>query len=71
MGQLAFQLPRGADVRIDILDITGRTIQSGLLNGRLPGGEHITDLPGNILPGVYLIRLQVDNQVEVKKWVVH
>ena len=69
-GQLVFNLPKAAELRVDILDITGRNIQKGILQGLIQGGEHWVELPGNLAPGVYLIRLQVENQVEVQKWIV-
>ncbi len=70
MGQAAFAIHRRADVRMEVLDLLGRPVSVVLHQGRLDAGEHYFDLPQGLPPGAYLIRLQVDNQVEMQKWMV-
>ena len=69
MGQAAFATERGAEVRIDVLDLLGRPV-SVMHKGRMPAGEHFFNLPQALPPGAYMIRLQVDNQIEMQKWMV-
>ncbi len=70
MGQAVFAIERRAEVRMEVLDLLGRPVAAPLHNGRLDAGEHYIELPQNLPAGAYLIRLQVDNQVEMQKWMV-
>lgn len=70
LGQAAFAIERGGEVRLDVLDLLGRPVAGLLHNGRLGAGEHFFDLPQGLPAGAYLIRLQVDNQIEMQKWMV-
>lgn len=54
---IAFDLPRAANVKLEVYDITGRLVQE-LVNGELAAGHHAAQFDGAVLPsGMYLYRL--------------
>ncbi len=69
---ITFDLPRAADVRIDIFDITGRWVNT-LRDGFMSAGRRSiiwdgTDHSGNVVAsGVYLYRIKADSFVESRK----
>lgn len=68
-GQASFGIERGAQVQLTVYDMLGRLV-SEVQRGQMSAGEHIFDLPRNLPAGAYILRLQVDNRVEVQRWVV-
>ena len=70
--RIEFKLKRGADVKLDIYDITGKPVGC-LHDGYLGAGKYsfswkANDYSGNTLPsGVYLYRLQADEATLKRK----
>ncbi|MFZ5434319.1 MAG: matrixin family metalloprotease [Calditrichota bacterium] len=55
--QIAFDLPRAAEITLSVYDIQGRLVRE-LVRGNLTAGKHTVDFDGSNLPsGVYLYRL--------------
>lgn len=64
---ISFSLPRSSDVRIDIIDILGRTVDSREL-GNQSAGDHAIEYDGSSLSsGVYFYRLVTDYAQQSKK----
>lgn len=64
--ELGVSLSRPAQVRLDVVDVLGRTVAL-LLDGRLPAGDHTARFDGTALaPGLYLVRLSADGQTAVQ-----
>jgi N-acetylneuraminic acid mutarotase len=58
---LRFYLDRGGNVQIQVFDLQGRQVHTAF-QGLLPAGRHDQILrPPTLKPGVYLVRLLVDN----------
>ncbi len=72
---LAFALPAAADVRVDVLDASGRRVRGESLGVRA-AGEHAwtlaaTDGDGRALaPGLYFVRLAAGRDRHEARWVV-
>lgn len=68
--RVAFELPRAAHVRIDVLDVQGRQVGS-LVDADYPAGRHTIEgltKTGHPLPaGLYLVRMATPNHVFVKR----
>ncbi|MEO8067226.1 MAG: GEVED domain-containing protein [Flavobacteriales bacterium] len=64
---IRFGLKQAADVRIDILDATGRIVLSKR-PGRSSQGEYALDLPGIAARGTYLARLYVNDRAYVVRF---
>ena len=65
--RISFALPRVAEVRLDVFDITGRKV-STLVSGKLSAGEHSIFFDGSgLASGLYFCRLQADKDVQTKK----
>ncbi len=66
-----FALPRAADVRVRVLDISGREVRV-LASGNYAAGRHPILLPSNgedgLGSGVYFLRLEVAGQVLVQRF---
>jgi hypothetical protein len=55
--QIAFDLPRGADVTLTVFDLSGREV-SRLVSGWTTPGHHVVSFDGSALAtGVYVYRL--------------
>jgi hypothetical protein len=73
--QIAFDLPRGSCLRLDICDITGRRVAL-LHDGFLAAGEHTlwwdgTDDAGReVASGVYFYRLRTDSETVTRKMIL-
>lgn len=68
--QIRYQLPKAATVNIEILDLQGRSLQKAFV-GRQAAGQQQWIIPAhNFNAGTYLVKLQVDNLIEVKRMVV-
>ncbi|MEM6377713.1 MAG: alpha-amylase family glycosyl hydrolase [Bacteroidota bacterium] len=68
--QIRYQLPTASTVNIEVLDLQGRSLQLFSV-GRQAAGQHQWIIPAqNFNAGSYIVRLQVDNQVEVKRMVI-
>jgi hypothetical protein len=70
-GALAFRLdvPRAADVRVDVFDAAGRHVHT-LARGRYAPGTHQLAWDGGARPGVYFARALVGEAKAVSKFVV-
>ena len=72
---IRFDLPKEAHVRLQVFDITGRSITT-LLDGTLGPGRHVSvwnaqDAVGRrVVPGVYFYRLQAGGYSETRRLVV-
>jgi hypothetical protein len=67
---IRYFLPLAADVRLKVYDSAGRLVQT-LTEGMNISGEHIATLHGSPLPaGVYLLRLETEDDVRSKKVVL-
>ncbi|MCA9751440.1 MAG: hypothetical protein KC591_04565 [Gemmatimonadetes bacterium] len=73
--QIAFQLPRASDVRIDILDLAGRRVRT-IRPGELPAGpaqvrwDARSETGGRVAAGVYFVRVEAAGEVRTHKAVV-
>ncbi|MCA1762203.1 MAG: M43 family zinc metalloprotease [Cryomorphaceae bacterium] len=66
---LEYTLKEAGNVRVEILDITGRVV-SVEYAGNLPVGENFLELnTANLTPGIYLVTLRNDNEQVVRKLV--
>lgn len=64
------QLARGGEVRVQLLDVLGRSLRE-LHNGNMAQGQHRVELPVNELPqGMYFIRVQQGDRQQVERFVV-
>ena len=72
-GLIEYTLPASNSVQLDLIDINGRRIER-LVDQEMREGSHSLKLHSNlereIVPGVYFLRLQVGQQILVKKIVV-
>jgi hypothetical protein len=59
--QVVYTLDRFASVKIDVLNMLGQSLQS-ICNEEQGAGEHSLKLGLNLPAGVYLLRLQADDQ---------
>jgi len=65
--QISFGLPTAAEVRLDVFDITGRTVAQ-LLHQTMQAGYHRVDFDGAKLgSGVYFYRLNTGGQQIIRK----
>jgi hypothetical protein len=68
--QVVLNVKAGGKVRVDLVDVLGRTI-TGVHNGDLPQGVRRFDLPVSALPaGLYFIRVQQEGRSEAVRFVV-
>jgi len=73
--QMGFALPRAARVDAELVDVTGRRVQS-LANDTFEPGEHTLGWDGRdgggnrVHPGVYFLRVYVDDREIAKRRVV-
>ena len=70
MAEVRFDVQQGGPVRLDILDPTGRQVEV-LVDRSLAPGKHGARIESrNLAPGTYLLRLQVEGQQQVRRFVV-
>lgn len=68
--QIRYELPQAAVVKIEVLDLQGRSLQQTFI-GRQAAGQQQWVIPAhNFNAGSYFVKLQVDNLIEVKQMVV-
>lgn len=68
--QISYQLPVTAQVRLEIYDMTGRSIAT-LVNGQVAAGRHTVNFDASGLSsGVYLYRIQAGSTIITKKLTV-
>jgi hypothetical protein len=68
--QAVLNVKAGGKVRVDLVDVLGRTIV-GLHQGDLPQGVRRIDIPVSGLPsGLYFIRMMQEGRSEVVRFVV-
>lgn len=71
MANLEYTLREPGNVRVEILDITGRVL-SLEYSGNLPVGENFLEMnTEKLTPGMYLVRLKNDNEQVVRKLIVN
>jgi putative cofactor-binding repeat protein len=63
---LSFDLPKGADVNVTIMDVLGRTIKTNNL-GRLGAGKHTQTLADFGSAGTYLVKVEIDGNTIYKQ----
>jgi hypothetical protein len=64
---ISFQLPVNSDVRLEVFDITGRSV-SVLVDGMLPSGRHDARFDaGSLASGLYLYRLSAGTFSQTRK----
>jgi hypothetical protein len=67
---IAFSLPKGDDVNLDVFNIVGEKVAS-LYSGQLHAGHHAFEWDAVNLPsGVYVFRLEVDDNVQTRKMIL-
>jgi len=72
---IRFELPRSSEVKLRVFNLLGAEVLT-LLNERMPAGTHTFNWDGKnanqqqVGSGVYLLRLEADNEVMVRKMVV-
>ena len=66
--QIGLELLQGAELQIDLLDLTGRTVQN-LSTERVLSGAFVRNfqVDQHLADGMYLLRLKVNGQVETRK----
>jgi hypothetical protein len=68
--EFEFTLPHEAEVRVDVLSVTGRRVAT-LIHGRYPAGTHTASwsrrLIGGSASGVYYLRLRSDGRVVTRR----
>ena len=68
---IGFYLSKDSQVRIQLVDISGRFISTIADNNFKTGQNEVVFEKGNLLPGIYFYTIQVDNQIIVKKLVIN
>lgn len=63
---IRFQLDRDADVDLRVVDAAGRLVEL-LREDRLARGTHRIAWRGDVAPGVYFVRLDVEGAVQTRK----
>jgi len=67
---IRFGLPEAADVKLDVMDISGRLMER-LVNSRLNAGYHNTAWTANACPtGVYFVRMESDGFKAIRRVVL-
>ncbi len=66
---VGFTLQNNANIVIDVLDITGRTVAE-LYRGNMQAGQHQQSLQNTLQGGIYFVRVQVDEQVATEKVII-
>jgi hypothetical protein len=65
--QITYQLPREADVRLEVFDMAGRRVAT-LVNQSVSAGTHTVSFDGsNLSSGIYMYRLQAGSAVITRK----
>ena len=65
--RLAYSLPRAANIRLTVFDVTGREVRT-LVEGMQEGGRHEVFFDGAGLPsGLYLVRMESGSYSAVRK----
>ena len=66
-----YNLTQADHVKIDVLDVVGNNVAT-LFNNELEAGTYKTSFePGNINNGIYLIRVQIGEQVQTQKAILY
>jgi photosystem II stability/assembly factor-like uncharacterized protein len=64
---IVFEIPKASEVRLSVLDVTGRTVDIPF-EGKLGAGTYRSDFDGTALAsGVYFYRLETESFTETKK----
>jgi PKD repeat protein len=65
-----FTLEHRSDIKIDVVDVLGRIVNE-IETTTLDAGEYQFELPGNVAPGLYSVRLHVDGYVTSRKILIN
>ena len=68
-GSVEFEVPREGIVRLEVIDVRGRRVAT-LVDERRARGSFTEELPRDLAPGVYFVRLAANGGVRVAKAVV-
>ena len=69
--KIAFNLPKTADVILEITDAAGRPLER-LIDGKMSSGEHTTLWDGSkVASGIYFYTLYADGELITKKMIKH
>lgn len=66
---VAFEVPSGGDVRIELYDVAGRRLASDVLVAPGPGRHRHAFTGARLEPGVYLVRLEAAGRVAMARLV--
>jgi flagellar hook assembly protein FlgD len=61
LATIKFDLPKNQNVKIDLLDVTGRLIEN-VIDQKLDNGQHQFTINGTNFKGIYLLKCSFDNQ---------
>lgn len=67
---VTYSVASDAMVQIDLLDVSGRLLQQVVKEGQTGGFHSIPFNRANLVAGVYLLRLQIGNTLQLKKLVI-
>ncbi|MCC6937512.1 MAG: choice-of-anchor J domain-containing protein [Flavobacteriales bacterium] len=69
--EVRFHLDRSGTIDLDILDVLGRTIRPIVQHSLRPAGDHRIALgTRDLVPGTYLLRLRVEGQQQLHRFIV-
>lgn len=66
---IAFDMPLERNIKVDVLDVTGRTV-AHLMNASVLGSRNLQWNSANVSNGVYMIQLRVGEQIFSRKLIV-
>lgn len=66
--QVSVTLDQPSSLQWQVIDLQGKILAAKDL-GKISSGQHSIELPA-VGPGMYLVRLHLEGQMEVRKWVV-
>jgi hypothetical protein len=64
---ISFRLPESGSVRVDVYDITGRMVATPVTGEYEAGLHRQVWMPGNLVPGIYMVRLTSGTTVRTQK----
>ncbi|SNR55002.1 T9SS type A sorting domain-containing protein [Hymenobacter mucosus] len=67
---ISFELKRGGQASVRILDVTGRQVATVLANGKLSAGQQQIALPANLKAGVYVATVTTNETTQSVRFVV-
>jgi hypothetical protein len=65
---IRWQLAVNSNVSINVYDITGRKVEALVTNERQQAGEHMINYnAGKLKNGIYIVKIEINNEVKVGK----